>query len=128
MKASKLLSPSLDTDDVITIRRHRVAQISTVTCFGLFISLFVARNITFDIMLVALAAVFTAAILAYKYFVVASSYLLLVALSSMLFALSATGAGTFDIAMLGYPAIIIFAALLGGIGLFGTVLSLVLLD
>ncbi|GFD74096.1 hypothetical protein KUL113_35160 [Tenacibaculum sp. KUL113] len=71
---------------------------------------------------------FTAAILAYKHFVVASSYLLLVALSSMLFALSATGAGTFDIAMLGYPAIIIFAALLGGIGLFGTVLSLVLVQ
>lgn len=79
-------------------------------------------------MLVALAAMFTAAILAYKHFVVASSYLLLVTLSSMLFALSATGAGTFDIAMLGYPAIIIFAALLGGTGLFGTVLSLVLVQ
>jgi diguanylate cyclase (GGDEF)-like protein len=128
MKAGKILSPSLDTDDLITIRRHRVTQISTVTCFGLFISLFAARDITFDIMLVALAAMFTAAILAYKHFVVASSYLLLVALSSMLFALSATGAGTFDIAMLGYPAIIIFAALLGGIGLFGTVLSLVLVQ
>lgn len=128
MKAGKILSPSLDTDDLITIRRHRVTQISTVTCFGLFISLFAARDITFDIMLVALAAIFTAAILAYKHFVVASSYLLLVALSSMLFALSATGAGTFDIAMLGYPAIIIFAALLGGIGLFGTVLSLVLVQ
>lgn len=128
MKAGNILSPSLDTDDLITIRRHRVAQISTVTCFGLFISLFAARDITFDIMLVALAAMFTAAILAYKHFVVASSYLLLVALSSMLFALSATGAGTFDIAMLGYPAIIIFAALLGGIGLFGTVLSLVLVQ
>lgn len=128
MKAGKLLSPSLDTDDLIKIRRHRVTQISTVTCFGLFISLFAARDITFDIMLVALAAIFTAAILAYKHFVVASSYLLLVALSSMLFALSATGAGTFDIAMLGYPAIIIFAALLGGIGLFGTVLSLVLVQ
>ncbi|WP_419226649.1 putative bifunctional diguanylate cyclase/phosphodiesterase [Alteromonas sp. OM2203] len=128
MKAGKILSPSLDTDDLIKIRRHRVTQISTVTCFGLFISLFAARDITFDIMLVALAAMFTAAILAYKHFVVASSYLLLVALSSMLFALSATGAGTFDIAMLGYPAIIIFAALLGGIGLFGTVLSLVLVQ
>lgn len=128
MKAGNILSPSLDTDDLITIRRHRVTQISTVTCFGLFISLFAARNITFDIMLVALAAMFTAAILAYKHFVVASSYLLLIALSSMLFALSATGAGTFDIAMLGYPAIIIFAALLGGIGLFGTVLSLVLVQ
>ena len=128
MKAGKLLSPSLDTDDLIKIRRHRVTQISTVTCFGLFISLFAARDITFDIILVALAAMFTAAILAYKHFVVASSYLLLVALSSMLFALSATGAGTFDIAMLGYPAIIIFAALLGGIGLFGTVLSLVLVQ
>ena len=128
MKAGNILSPSLDTDDLIKIRRHRVTQISTVTCFGLFISLFAAREITFDIMLVALAAMFTAAILAYKHFVVASSYLLLVALSSMLFALSATGAGTFDIAMLGYPAIIIFAALLGGIGLFGTVLSLVLVQ
>tara|TARA_B100000780_G_scaffold279136_1_gene255855 strand:- start:8789 stop:8944 length:156 start_codon:yes stop_codon:yes gene_type:complete len=46
----------------------------------------------------------------------------------MLFALSATGAGVFDIAMIGYPGVIIFAALLGGIALFGTVLSLVLLQ
>ena len=128
MKAGRILSPFSDTDDLITIRRHRVAQISTVTSLGLFISLFAARDITFDIMLVALAAMFTAAILAYKHFVVASSYLLLVTLSSMLFALSATGAGTFDIAMLGYPAIIIFAALLGSLGLFGTVLSLVLVQ
>lgn len=55
-----------------------------------------------------------------------SSYVLLGSLSSMLFALAATGAGVFDMAMLGYPGIIIFAALLGGRGLFIGVLSLIL--
>ena len=83
---------------------------------------------TGDGVLVGILSLLLSAVLAYKRYVATSSYLLLSAMSSMLFALSATGAGVFDIAMLGYPGVIIFAALLGGVALFGTVLSLVLLQ
>ncbi|XTV62493.1 bifunctional diguanylate cyclase/phosphodiesterase [Alteromonas sp. 4B03] len=128
MRLKDLFSSPVKLTDLILIRRRRVIQISMVTGFGLFAASLVARGITFDIFLLGQLSLIVTAILAYKRYIATSSYLLLGAMSSMLFALSATGAGVFDIAMLGYPGVIIFAALLGGIALFSTVLSLVLLQ
>lgn len=128
MQVKDFFSSSAKLADLTSLRRRRVIQISAVTGFGLFASSLVARGITFDIFLLGLFSLIITGSLAYKYYVTTSSYLLLGAMSSMLFALSATGAGVFDIAMIGYPGVIIFAALLGGIALFGTVLSLVLLQ
>ena len=128
MQVKDFFSSSAKLADLTSLRRRRVIQISAVTGFGLFASSLVARGITFDIFLLGLFSLIVTGSLAYKYYVTTSSYLLLGAMSSMLFALSATGAGVFDIAMIGYPGVIIFAALLGGIALFGTVLSLVLLQ
>ena len=125
MQVKDFFSSSAKLADLTSLRRRRVIQISAVTGFGLFASSLVARGITFDIFLLGLFSLIVTGSLAYKYYVTTSSYLLLGAMSSMLFALSATGAGVFDIAMIGYPGVIIFAALLGGIALFGTVLSLV---
>ncbi len=128
MQVPKFLFSSVKSANLVSIRRHRVIQISAVTGTGLLASSMAARGITFDIFLLGLFSLVVTATLAYKYHVTTSSYLLLGAMSSMLFALAATGAGVFDIAMLGYPGVIIFAALLGGIVLFGTVLSLVILQ
>lgn len=128
MRLKDLFSSPVKLTDLILIRRRRVIQISMVTGFGLFAASLVARGITFDIFLLGQLSLIVTAILAYKRYIATSSYLLLGAMSSMLFALAATGAGVFDIAMLGYPGVIIFAALLGGIALFSTVLSLVLLQ
>lgn len=44
----------------------------------------------------------------------------------MLFALAVTGAGLFDLAIIGYPELLIFAAILGGVGLFLSVILIVL--
>jgi diguanylate cyclase (GGDEF)-like protein len=110
------------------LRRKRVLQISAVTALGLFTCLFFARGITFTIFLIGFLAMATSAWLASRHHATASSYILLISLSTMLFALSATGAGTFDLAMLGYPGVIIFAALLGGRRLFWGVLSFVILQ
>jgi len=128
MQVINLFPSTVNITDLLSIRRQRVIQISVVTGCGLFASLLAARGITFDIFLVGILSLLLSAVLAYKRYVATSSYLLLSAMSSMLFALSATGAGVFDIAMLGYPGVIIFAALLGAVALFGTVLSLVLLQ
>lgn len=128
MRFKDLFSSSVKLTDLTLIRRRRVIQISAVTGFGLFAASLVARGITFDIFVLGQLSLILTALLAYKRYITTSSYLLLGAMSSMLFALAATGAGVFDIAMLGYPGVIIFAALLGGIALFSTVLSLVLLQ
>ncbi len=121
-------SSAVEANDLTKIRRRRVIQISAVTAIGLFASLLVARGVTYDIFLFGIISLALTAALAYKHYVTTSSYLLLSAMSSMLFALAVTGAGAFDIAMLGYPGVIIFAALLGGRTLFGSVLSLVILQ
>lgn len=113
-------------EELKSLRRKRVLQISTVTALGLFICLLFARDITFTIFVLSFTAMVVSGALAYGKNATISSYLLLASLSTMLFSLSATGAGVFDLAMLGYPGIIIFAALLGGRGLFVGVLSLVI--
>ncbi|MBB67605.1 GGDEF-domain containing protein [Alteromonas sp. KS69] len=87
-----------------------------------------ARNITFIIIAAGLTCLIAAFVFAYKHKLLASASTLLVSLSTMLFALAATGAGLFDLAILGYPTLIIFAAILGGVGLFLTLLSFVTLQ
>lgn len=113
-------------DELGNLRRKRILQIGNVTSVGLGVCLFVARGVTFDIFALSLISILFATLLAYKFITSVSTYLLLGSLSSMLFALAATGAGVFDMAMLGYPGVIIFAALLGGRTLFAGVLSFVL--
>ena len=103
-------------------------QICGVSALGLVASLSVARNITFIIIAAGLTCLIAAFVFAYKHKLLASASTLLVSLSTMLFALAATGAGLFDLAILGYPALIIFAAILGGVGLFLTLLSFVTLQ
>lgn len=126
MLDSESVLPSSKRDELSELRRKRIFQISNVTSLGLIACLFVSRGITFDIFAISLFCILIAAFLAHKKVMALSSYVLLGSLSSMLFALAATGAGVFDMAMLGYPGIIIFAALLGGRGLFIGVLSLIL--
>ena len=124
--AQKPLNSS--SDFFFAIRRKRVIQISSVTGLGLIVSLFISHGVTFDIFLGGLILLIFAGLLAYKNYVSLSSYILLASMSSMLLALCATGAGIFDMAMLGYPGVIIFAALLGGRMLFIGLLSLVVVQ
>ena len=93
-------------------------QICGVTAIGLLASLIVARGITFFIFSFGLACLVIALGLAYKDKVTSSAFILLSSMAAMLFALALTGAGLFDLAILGYPGLLIFAAILGGVGLF----------
>lgn len=103
-------------------------QICGACTIGLAASLTVARSTTFIIITIGLTSLAAAFGFAYKHKVLASASTLLVSLSSMLFALAATGAGLFDLAVLGYPTLIIFSAILGGVGLFLSLLSFVILQ
>ena len=110
------------------VRRHRLLQICAVSALGLVASLLVARGVAFTIFASGLISLLVAFLLAYRHKVQASSFVLLSAMSAMLFALALVGAGLFDIAIIGYPCLLIFAAILGGVGLFGSLLTLTIIQ
>jgi len=108
------------------IRQHRLMQICAVTALGLMATLLVARGFAFIIFSVGLSFLLLAFGLAFKHKVQSSAYILVVSMTTMLFALALTGAGLFDLAILGYPGLLVFAAILGGVGLFLSVLLFVI--
>ena len=108
------------------VRRHRLLQICGVSALGLLVSVLIARGIAVSIFLTGLISLVAAFLLAYKHKIQASSFVLLSAMSAMLFALALVGAGLFYIAIIGYPCLLIFAALLGGVGLFSALITLTL--
>lgn len=121
------MKKNLTEKDVLSeVRRHRLMQICGATALGLIASLAVARGITSIIFIAGLGSLMIALGLAYKHRVTASAFTLLISMSAMLFAFAMTGAGLFDLAVLGYPGILIFSAILGGVSLFVSVLVFVL--
>ena len=120
---------ALGEQDVFSqIRRHRLMQICSVMALGLMLTCLVARGITFIIFAAGLSFLLLALGLAFKHKVLSSAYVLLASMTSMLFALALTGAGLFDLAILGYPALLILAAILSGVGLFISVLTFVVIQ
>ncbi|MEC9261169.1 MAG: EAL domain-containing protein [Pseudomonadota bacterium] len=122
---------AVDTNSIgalAQVRRYRLLQICGVSALGLVASVLVARGVAFTIFSVGLASLILAFLLAYIHKTQASSYVLLSSMSAMLFALALVGAGLFDIAIIGYPCLLIFAAILGGVGLFGTLLTLTIVQ
>ena len=110
---------TIETKDLFgQLRRHRLMQICVVSALGLFASLIVARGFAFSIFASGFGCVILALYLAYKNQITNSAFILLGSMAAMLFALALTGAGLFDLAILGYPVLLIFAAILGGVGLF----------
>lgn len=116
------------TDTFRQIRRQRLMQICIATSIGLIISLLVARGVSLYIFCAALSCLFIALVFAFKDRLHLSAYIMLGSLATMLFSLALTGAGMFDLAILGYPGLLIFAATLGGVGVFFTVLSFVIIQ
>jgi diguanylate cyclase len=108
------------------IRRLRLMQICLITMLGLLLSTAVAKGITLIIFSGGIACLLLALGLAFKHKVLISAYVLLGSMAVMLCAFAFTGAGLFDLAILGFPGLLIFAAILGSVGLFITVLSVII--
>ncbi|WP_372627108.1 putative bifunctional diguanylate cyclase/phosphodiesterase [Arsukibacterium sp.] len=108
------------------IRRSRLMQISGVTACGLIAALAVAKSITFIILAISISTLLLAFGLAYKKKLQTAAYILLWSMSAMLSAFALTGAGLFDLAILGYPGLLIIAAILGSVRLFMSVLLFVI--
>lgn len=101
-------------------------QISAVTAIGLLLALTVARNITITIISMGLICLVITFALAKNHRISSASYVFLGSMSAMLFALAITGAGLLDLAVLGFPGILIFGALLGGSRLFLWVFAMII--
>lgn len=115
-----------EQDTFSQIRRYRLMQISAVSSLGLLASILVAKGITFTIFAAGLVCLLVAFLCAFNRKLLTSAYVLLGSMSLMLCALALTGAGLFDLAILGYPVLFIFAAILGNVGLFMSVLIFVI--
>ncbi|MEP1382530.1 MAG: EAL domain-containing protein [Paraglaciecola sp.] len=113
-----------DKDVLGGIQRERLMQICIVTSIGLLVSITAARNITSVIFAIGFACLLISFTFAYKQKIMASAYILLSSLATMLFTLAITGAGLLDLAILGYPSLLILSAILGGVGLFLSLLTL----
>jgi diguanylate cyclase (GGDEF)-like protein len=118
----------VETDVLRKIRRHRLMQVCAATALGLCASLLVARGVTFWIFVAGISFLVVAFLLAYKHFTLSSASTLLTSMSLMLFAFSLTGAGLFDLAILGYPGLLIFSAILGNVVLFLGMLTVIILQ
>ncbi|MBZ9611524.1 putative bifunctional diguanylate cyclase/phosphodiesterase [Rheinheimera maricola] len=101
-------------------------QICLVAAIGLLISTSVARGITLIIFVSGFTSCMVALGFAFKRSILTSAYILLSGMACMLFAFAYTGAGLFDLAILGYPGLLIIAALLGSVGVFITVLLIII--
>ncbi len=108
------------------VRRRRLMQICAITALGLMAALAVANGITFIIFATGIGTLLLAFGLAFKQKLQTAAYILLWSMSAMLSAFALTGAGLFDLAILGYPGLLMFAAILGSIGLFVSLLLFVI--
>ena len=126
MKPSTVPQLTDPTDYFHEIRRRRLMQICIVTALGLLASISVARGVTLAIFIAGFVSCALALGFAFKRYILISAYILLSAMACMLFAFAYTGAGLFDLAILGYPGLLIFAAVLGNVGLFITVLLFII--
>lgn len=125
MKPASKLQFSAPSDYFADIRRLRLMQFCLATMLGLLASTTVARGITLVIFCSGIACLVLALLLAYRRHILPSAYVLLSSMAVMLGAFAFTGAGLFDLAILGYPGLLIFAAILGSVTLFITVLAVI---
>jgi diguanylate cyclase (GGDEF)-like protein len=117
-----------ETEEFRQIRIRRLMQICGVTLTGLLFSTTVAKGITLLLFISGVISLVIAFTLAYKGKRVISAYILMWSMTIMLSMLAITGAGLFDIAILGYPGVLIMAALLGSLRLFVSLLVFIIVQ
>lgn len=108
-------------------RLRRLLQISGFTLFGLLLALVVATGTTKLLLFLGCVSLFIAGGCALKHRALLSAYILLWSMALMLSALAYSSGGLRDLALLGFPGLLVYAALLGSVGLFYSLLLYVLL-
>lgn len=107
-------------------RLRRLLQITGFTLFGLILAMVVATGTTKLLIFLGCVALFIAGLCALKRRALLSAYILLWSMALMLSALAYNSGGLRDLALLGYPGLLVYAAMLGSVGLFYSLLVFVL--
>ncbi len=110
------------------LRIKRLLQISGSTLSGLLLALVFASGGVKLIILAGCVALVLSAILAFYQYPLSSAYILLWSMTLMLTALAFYSGGIRDLAVLGYPGVLVFAAILGDLSLFVSLLAAILLS
>lgn len=120
-----------NTDDfrqqISHFRIRRLLQITGFTLFGLILAMAVAGGTTKLLILAGCISLLVAGGFALKQQALISAYILLWSMALMLSALAYVSGGLRDLALLGFPGLLVYAAILGSVGLFYSLLSFVML-
>lgn len=120
-----------NTDDfqqqISHFRIRRLLQITGFTLFGLILAMAVAGGTTKLLILTGCISLLVAGGFALKQQALISAYILLWSMALMLSALAYVSGGLRDLALLGFPGLLVYAAILGSVGLFYSLLSFVML-
>ncbi|MGP9802134.1 putative bifunctional diguanylate cyclase/phosphodiesterase [Rheinheimera sp. NSM] len=107
-------------------RIRRLLQITGFTLFGLILAMAVAGGTTKLLILAGCIALLVAGGFALKQQALISAYILLWSMALMLSALAYVSGGLRDLALLGFPGLLVYAAILGSVGLFYSLLCFVM--
>lgn len=108
--------------DASTLRSKRLLQITSLTLMGLLLAAFVATGHTQMTVLAGCVVLVLAGWFAHQQQPAIAANILLWALTVMLSVLAWKSGGVRDMAVLGYPGVLIFAAILGNVRLFAGLL------
>ncbi|SEA08186.1 putative bifunctional diguanylate cyclase/phosphodiesterase [Alkalimonas amylolytica] len=109
------------------LRVRRLLQISGATLFGLLLAMSVASGMTQWMLLLGSSCLAIAFLAAWKQRPLLAAYVLLWSMALMLTGLALVSGGIRDLAVVGYPGVLVFAAILGSRNLFLSLLSFILL-
>ncbi len=115
--------PDSPTLSIQRLKAKRLLQIISLTFFGLLFAVAVARGTTQFILLAGCSSLAIAGWCAYQKKIDLASSLLLWSMALMLSALAYVSGGIRDLALLGYPGVLIFAVILGNSRLFFTLFA-----
>ena len=125
-KLSSLSGSSMALQQLQDLRTRRLLQIIMISLFGLLIGLLIATGATRLWLLAGSLALCCAAAAAFYQRPLLAAFLLLWSMVLMLSGLAWVAGGLRDIAVLGYPGVLIYAALFGSSALFVSLLLFII--
>ena len=108
------------------LRLTRLLQISAFTLFGLLLAVAVSDGPTRLILVLGAICLAIAFFFAWRQHAMVSAYILLWSMAMMLTGLAIVSGGIRDLAVMGYPGVLVFAAILGSRNLFLALLSFII--
>jgi len=125
----KYFRPTLEPDLIerfSQFRMRRLIQIAGFTLIGLLIAAFISYGIAQLLFITGCIALICSIGFSVNKRPLPAAYILLWSMTIMLSALAFLGAGMLDYALLGYPGLLMYAAILGSVALFYSLLLFVL--